>query len=101
MFVDDKTRFLLLRLINSTLNTDYDESVLFKMPSKGAGTIAERACAKYNGKVDRPVAAKTFAEQVVHLFVVAQVHHLERRSDGLLIAGWDRSAARFSAEDRV
>jgi hypothetical protein len=63
--------------------------------------IAEHACVKYSDRVGRSAAAKSFAEEMIRLAVVAHVRHRETDYDSLLARGWLRGQARTKVRDRV
>jgi hypothetical protein len=63
--------------------------------------IAEHACLKYSGRVGRSAAAKSFAEEMIRLAVMAHVRHRETNYDSLLAKGWFRGKARGQVKDRV
>ena len=63
--------------------------------------IAEHACLKYSDRVGRSAAAKSFAEEMIRLAVVAHVRHRETDYDSLLARGWLRGEARTKVRDRV
>ena len=75
---------------------------LFPQCPKGREqSIAEHACLKYSGRVGRSAGAKSFAEEMVRLAVMAHVRHCETNYDSLLAKGWDRSEARAQVRDGV
>ncbi|HKG78296.1 MAG TPA: DUF2293 domain-containing protein, partial [Pyrinomonadaceae bacterium] len=63
--------------------------------------IAEHACLKYSDRVGRSAAARSFAEEMIRLAVLAHVRHRETDYDSLLARGWLRGEARTKVRDRV
>ena len=63
--------------------------------------IAEHACRKYSGRVGRSAMAKRLDPEAVFLAVQASVRHRFTDYDDLLMAGRDRSDARFEVEGKV
>lgn len=72
-----------------------------KCPEEREQIIAEHACLKYSGRVGRSVGAKSFAEEMVRLAVLAHLRHRETDYDSLLAKGSSRSKARAQVRDRV
>jgi hypothetical protein len=72
-----------------------------KCPEGREQIVAEHACLKYSGRVGRSAGAKSFAEEMVTLAVIAHVRHRETNYDSLLAKGWSRSEARAQVRDRV
>jgi len=72
-----------------------------KCPKGREQIVAEHACLKYSGRVGRSAGAKSFAEEMVRLAVIAHLRHRETNYDSLLGKGWSRSEARAQVRDRV
>ncbi len=63
-------------------------------PRAEAEAIAQRACAKYSGRVGRSAAAKAFAEEAVMLAVRAHIRHHSTSDEDLLAQGLEPFEAR-------
>ena len=63
--------------------------------------IAEHACRKYSGRVGRSAAAKSLADEAVHLAVLAHIRHTETAYDRLLVGGLERAEARARVKSEV
>jgi hypothetical protein len=72
-----------------------------KCPGGREHIIAEHACLKYSGRVGRSAEAKSFAEGMIILAVMAHVRHHETNYDSLLAKGRSRGDARAEVRDRV
>jgi hypothetical protein len=69
-------------------------------PPAEAIEIAKHACAKHSGRVGRTAWAKERDPRAIELATTAHVRHRHTDYDELLAEG-DRTAARWSVEDRV
>jgi len=63
--------------------------------------ISEHACRKSSGRVGRTAAAKSLDPVAIDLAVRAHLRHAWTRYDELLMANWDRDAARVEIEGEV
>ncbi|MFP4013892.1 MAG: DUF2293 domain-containing protein [Chitinispirillaceae bacterium] len=63
-------------------------------PKEREKTIAQHACRKYSGRVERSCAAREFDENAVRLAVRAHIRHTETPYDDLLMRGHERWEAR-------
>ncbi|MGH2710855.1 MAG: DUF2293 domain-containing protein [Actinomycetota bacterium] len=63
--------------------------------------ISDHACRKHSGRVGRSAMAKRLDAEAVDLAVRAHVRHAHTRYDELLMAGWDRTAARAEVDGEL
>jgi hypothetical protein len=70
-------------------------------PTAREHLIAEHACRKYSGRVDRSAAAKSLDKEAVRLAVTAHIRHAETNYDDLLLKGIERPEAREKVYPKV
>ena len=70
-------------------------------PAGRERAIAEHACLKYSGRVDRAAFAKKLDEEAIRLAVIAHLRHTETDYDEYLMRGYERGEARDLVREKI